>query len=327
MLLASMSVRSFPLVAGLRLCGRAPLLMSAALAGLPQGFALANSSDEAALRVLVRGQYFESVATGCGQVHPAQRETYRQTLQGWQQRHQAATRDGNRALAAAAQAGRNDALDGPLRREREALDQWRRQDLGVPERSRPTLDECNRVIEGLAALPLPTGAALVQLAARAQVAPAAGFDPRAVPVSTAALQPFPYLNMPEHYVDRAKDFGLVRFPMWDGQTFRMIEGPAHMGRLSARKGYNWSRPEVQRHLEDAVRQAGGVLVASGKIPQRTIDRDLPREVLLDNNEGLGSINNGQTLVWLIRRTDRSIWIHFAGDTASGSWAIVEGPAL
>lgn len=301
--------------------------MAAALVVLPQPSALANSSDEAALRLLVRGQYFESVATGCGQVHPAQRETYRQTLQGWQQRHQAATREGNRALVAAAQAGRNDALDGPLRREREALDQWRRQDLGVPERSRPTVDECNRVIEGLAGLPLPAGAELVPVAARAAAAQASGFDGHAVPVSTAALRPFPYLDMPEHYVDRAKDFGLVRFPMWDGQTLRMIEGPAHMGRLSARKGYNWSRAEVQRHLEDAIRQAGGVLVASGKIPQRTIDRDLPRQVRLDNNEGLGDISNGQTLVWLIRRADRSIWIHFAGNTSSGSWAIVDGPAF
>ena len=153
----------------------------------------------------------------------------------------------------------------------------------------------------------------------------ATFDLSAVPVSTAPLAPYPYLGAPEGYrVEASGDLRGADFPIWLGGGFQTVEGDVHWTRIGTEPGQTLSRAQVQRAFDAAVAAAGGVRIASGQIPQ-TAYAGLPevmRQQLLD---ALGDVGNSPATTYVIRRADRTIWVHAVVSIEVAYLSIIDAP--
>ncbi|MGH8075667.1 MAG: OmpA family protein [Lysobacter sp.] len=150
-----------------------------------------------------------------------------------------------------------------------------------------------------------------------------GFDIESAPVSQATLGDFPYFTLPAGYENPnnpipVRDFD--RVAVWTGDRLEWVEGRIFESFVHAADGKGWSRLEVIRNLDHQVKQAGGVKVTDSEPPQEIIDTWDEEQPY---SEGRGDIYNGKVNTWLVRRSDRNIWLHFTGDTASGSWMVIE----
>lgn len=160
-------------------------------------------------------------------------------------------------------------------------------------------------------------------AASTEAAAPVAFDVSAVPVSIAPLGAFPYLGLPQGYEAASPttlDFTV--FPVWTGEAFQMVEGKAYMSYIRTVAGKTMSRLELQRNLDQVVTDAGGVRVAQGAIPSEAM-ADLPESMREELNMGLGDVYNEPATTYVIRRADKTIWVHFSGTGSSASWSIIE----
>ncbi|MGQ4660750.1 OmpA family protein [Lysobacter sp. F6437] len=150
-----------------------------------------------------------------------------------------------------------------------------------------------------------------------------GFDIESASVSQATLGDFPYFTLPTGYENPnnpipVRDFD--RVAVWTGDRLEWVEGRIFETLVHAADGKGWSRLEVIRNLDHQVKQAGGVKVTESKPPQETVDAwDAGQEY----SQGRGDIYNDEVATWLVRKPDRNIWLHFVGNTASGSLMVVE----
>lgn len=192
-----------------------------------------------------------------------------------------------------------------------------------------------RVLAGLLALALagcsagPTGDAdvgPVDGTAGAGAPVAAGFDIATVPVSDVPLGEFPYFVLPAGYVNPNREVpvrDLDRVAVWTGDRLEWLEGRIFESFVHAGRGKGWSKLELVRDIGRQVAQAGGVEVTQSKP-----DRDAIKA--WDEGQayspGRGDIYNTDVATWVVHRADRDIWVHFAGNGASGSWMVVETAA-
>ncbi|CAM2854589.1 MULTISPECIES: hypothetical protein [Brevundimonas] len=154
-------------------------------------------------------------------------------------------------------------------------------------------------------------------------AAAGPFDVNSVALSTASLGDFPYLRLPEGYKPQnseAHDF--ADFPFWTGARFEMIEGRVHQSQITNDTGKSFSRLELLRNMEHALKEAGAVRIFDGQIPSDAAHA-LPEAVQMAALNGIGDIYNGPSQTWVIRQADRTVWVHLYVGSAQGSMAVVE----
>lgn len=154
----------------------------------------------------------------------------------------------------------------------------------------------------------PAAAPASTAAPGAQTTPAA-FDLTGVPVSTSPLAPSPYLTAPAGYrVEARGAIRKTRFPIWLGSGFQTVEGDVSWMRIGPESGETLSRVEVSRAFDAMVEAAGGVKIASGQVPGAAVSAlpEVMRQELLD---ALGDNTNSPTTTWVIRRADRTLWVH------------------
>src|SRR3546814_8836988 len=63
-------------------------------------------------------------------------------------------------------------------------------------------------------------------------------------------------------------------------------------------------------------------LTSSKIPAELTDK-LEDDTTQGHIDGLGDIYNEAATVYVIRRADRNIWVHFVTNSAMGNWIIME----
>jgi OOP family OmpA-OmpF porin len=144
--------------------------------------------------------------------------------------------------------------------------------------------------------------------AAAQAPVTADFDVTKVPMSTAVLPPFPYLNYPDpvnegsQFTDKA-DFDEAY--VLAGKTLRKVEGRVEAHKFSLRDA-NLSLVAARRNYENLVKAMGGVKVNAGQL------RDLvPQysDVSNDMEKKLRFYQSGMDYdCYLVRRPDQLIWI-------------------
>lgn len=169
--------------------------------------------------------------------------------------------------------------------------------------------------------------AAMQAGADAKVpsAVAANVDLSLIPVSTATLGAFPYIGAPAGYgVRDEKTLDLAAYPIWTGNGFQTVEGKVHMASSATPEGKTYSRLEVQRSIDEAVKALGGVQIANSQAPNPAID-DLPETLRSDMNLGLMIIYGNPISAYVIRRPDKTIWIQAIADTSQIIWTVVEAP--
>lgn len=156
------------------------------------------------------------------------------------------------------------------------------------------------------------------------------FDINAIPLSDKPLGIFPYFNLPEGYVNfsghKPTDFDRAYY--WVGDHFEKPEGKIFYNRVTAKEGKSYSELELLRNLEDLMARIGGVKVFEGKVPADSV-KAIPDDNQLKYMDGYGFISNAPTVVYLIRRADKNIWIQSTptDDGVSACWMILESKPL
>src|SRR3546814_6813579 len=92
--------------------------------------------------------------------------------------------------------------------------------------------------------------------------------------------------------------------------------------IAASDGKTWSEFELRKNLETLLTGVGAVKVTSSKIPAEWTDK-LEDDTTQGHIDGLGDIYNEAATVYVIRRADRNIWVHFVTNSAMGNWIIME----
>src|SRR5690606_2180760 len=159
-----------------------------------------------------------------------------------------------------------------------------------------------------------------------ETAPGA-FDPSTVPLSTASLGAFPYFSLPDGYGrtgEETHDFFV--FPFWVNGVFVPVEGRVHMSMIEPEDDKQFSRLELQRNVEAVIRRLGGVKVSEAPVPIEAINA-LGDQMISETTAGTGDIYNNAVATYVIRRADRTIWVHFDAGSSSGGLTVAETAPL
>lgn len=148
-----------------------------------------------------------------------------------------------------------------------------------------------------------------------------------VPVTNVQLGAFPYFAWPAQ--DKPQNPPVDReeghFLFWTGASLRDVAGKTHLVTvISGEDHVEFDQYATRKSFETAFRKAGAVKIASARLTQRVLDA-IPTADRQDLTAGLGDPYDDQVETWLIRRTDRQIWINFTSNTAEASLAVVETP--
>lgn len=155
--------------------------------------------------------------------------------------------------------------------------------------------------------------------------PAAAFDLNSVPVSTASLGAFPYLNkMPGYKINTSSDsiaFEFDRYYVYDGKQLLPIEGRVlRREYIVVDDNKRASDLMIQRNYENLVKSLGGVLVASGKVPSETVEK-LGREEYRKHNTVPSS--DDQVNTYVIRQKAKEVWVQVKTDAYHINLDVVE----
>ena len=159
--------------------------------------------------------------------------------------------------------------------------------------------------------------------------PAAAFDLSSVPVSTARLGAFPYLNkLPGYKLNTSSDsiaFEFDRYYVYDGKQLLPIEGRV------LRREYivvddkkRTSDLMIQRNYENLIKSLGGVLVTSGKVSSEVVEKT-GREEYRKHNTVPGS--DDQVNTYVIRQKDKEVWVQVKTDAYHLNLDVVEKAAM
>lgn len=159
-----------------------------------------------------------------------------------------------------------------------------------------------------------------------EVASAKKFDINSVPVSEKPLGAFPYFNLPENYEDTSKntiaDYDVAYF--WVKDHFEKPEGKIFYSRIKAKEGKSYSELEVTRNLDELIKSVDGVKVSEMKVPADS-SHTIPDNNRVKYMNGYGFMANAITKTYLIRRSDRNIWVQITpyDDAVSAGWMVLE----
>lgn len=151
------------------------------------------------------------------------------------------------------------------------------------------------------------------------------FDVATVPVSTQPLGAFPYFELPQgyrHVRRQQRTIETGRFPFWTGDRFEWVEGRIHQTAVIADDGARFSEFGLVKNIERLVSDAGGVRVVQALVPAEAIDalaQAAPRSV----REALGDVRNSPVTTYVIRRSDRDIWLHLCASRTGAAWVLAE----
>lgn len=153
------------------------------------------------------------------------------------------------------------------------------------------------------------------------------FDLSSVPVSVAPLGAFPYFSLPDGYVttgEEIRDF--FSFPFWVNGAFRAVEGKVYMSMIEPEGDKAFSRLELQRNIEAVINRAGGIKVSQSPVTRDALNA-LGDQVISDTTGGTGDIYNNEVASYVIRRADKTIWVHFDAGSASAGLTVAETAPL
>lgn len=163
--------------------------------------------------------------------------------------------------------------------------------------------------------------------ASAAVPATAAFDLGRIPVSTASLGAFPYFRLPDGYTyvtqDKPKDYD--HFPFWVGDHFQWVEGRVFYNQIGARDDKTFSAFELKKNIENLISSVGGVKVYEGEIPADSSSalNDRADQITVEYVDGLGDIYNDPASVYVIRRQDKTIWIHLCVSSSTAGLVVLE----
>lgn len=154
------------------------------------------------------------------------------------------------------------------------------------------------------------------------------FNIENIPISTVTLGDFPYIALPEGY--QFYDGTSVNFektPFWTGQNIEFIEGKLYSAIIKPKENHKeGSFLELQRNIEDVIKQLGGQKIVNSQISKADLDK-IPEKFRVDYVSGLGDIYNNPTETFLIRQADKNIWLQLTQSGSGAGLLVAETKAL
>lgn len=161
----------------------------------------------------------------------------------------------------------------------------------------------------------------------------AGFSVDRLPMSTAALGPFPYFTLPTGYVTKpgaSSTKAFARFPFRVGGKDHWVEGMFHTAAFVAEPGKTFSVFEVQKNLDAVIAQMGGQKVEEG-IWSPDVVKAWGPEITQGFNPGVDPAAymypKATSTVWVVRRADGNIWVYMTANENRGGYVVGKEGAL
>ncbi len=223
--------------------------------------------------------------------------------------------------AVLAQAGAQRVYDGPLRRE---LYYGSLED----EIGHGFIDAVNHGADTptqVYVLRRPGRTVWIQLAFDSHAAGVVALEEKPFEATSRWSGEFPYLSMPAGAELRNRELrrDYDAFPFWTGTAFEDVEGKAYAADFDAEED-TFSMHEVRRNLEAMMKEAGGVLVHAGPVPEAQSEK-IPTERKSPYASAAGySWHEDDRSTWRVDLDDgRQVWIHARLDPRTAGWVVVE----
>lgn len=184
------------------------------------------------------------------------------------------------------------------------------------------------------AAPASSEASDVPAAAPVATPSVAEFDITSIPVTNNALPAWPYVALPSGYefdyaddlASRSKD--LARVPVWTGGQLLWVEGKVFSDQIDNTDDKTYSKFEVRKNVQQAVEALGGV-----RLTESTYDEDTYKANEKEISDFRQEFSRMQNAYWydsdadtyVIRRTDKAIWVVFQSSNDRGALMVAEGP--
>lgn len=166
-------------------------------------------------------------------------------------------------------------------------------------------------------------------------ADATAFDLDAIPVGSATLPDWPYVQLPAGYefddagrvAQRTKD--LARIPVWTGGQLLWVEGKVFSDEIENAEGKTFSRFELAKGLRQQIESLGGVRVSERSYDSETYEAN--KKALEDFRQEFSDIRDAywydkDAETYVIRRADSVVWIVVQARNRDGAVLVAEGPA-
>jgi OOP family OmpA-OmpF porin len=223
----------------------------------------------------------------------------------------------------------------------------------VPASTTPTSSQAESLATETTAAPTPTAAEAAPAAApapapapasatAAAVAPAAvptvdtGFSVERVPVSTAALPPFPFFKAPDGLVGKVEEskatVDFAKHYFLAGETMVNVEGRLHHNAyplISPDKSREYSTTEFHRNYENAIAALGGRKVSETQFTRPIVDAVGGLREVNPNWRSAPPTSGYEHHTYLIRTATNEYWIlvSTAARPATGYVVVVEKAAM
>lgn len=126
----------------------------------PQSAPAPLSAEEDKLtRLLARKDLIGAIVSHCAQAFPASEKNMQDAFAAWQQPRKSALDQAAMVMLTRSSREDADAASALVRDEQQKLQTWVARDLGIPQDRKPTLEDCNKIAQGMASLPDAAGPA------------------------------------------------------------------------------------------------------------------------------------------------------------------------
>lgn len=163
---------------------------------------------------------------------------------------------------------------------------------------------------------------------------AQSFDITSIPVSDKTLPEWPYVTLPAGYVfQHADDLAshskdLARVPVWTGGQLLWVEGKTFTDTIEHSDGKTFSKFEVRKNLDQAIKTLGGVRLSEKAFDEATYKAN--EKELEDFRQEFSDIRDAywydhDSATYVIRRADKAIWVVAEFSNGDAGLMVVEGP--
>ena len=170
------------------------------------------------------------------------------------------------------------------------------------------------------------GIATAAAAIPAAGAPAtAAFSVESVPLSNAPLGAFPEFALPTGYkmLNKPVTRTFDRIPFWTGTAFSQIEGKTYLVGIQGEQESSYNAYELKKNMAAIFTQIGAVKIFEGKVSREALE-SLAQEQRDNLQEHYAAPYNDDLVeIWIVRRSDKILWISFANGGASSHMIVVE----
>lgn len=153
------------------------------------------------------------------------------------------------------------------------------------------------------------------------------FDVQKVDQKASLAGQFPYVDnsgVPAGAQPAVQKVLTTTVPIWTGDRLVQVKGKVHQQVFTTNAKGTFSSQEAQKFVSDFVTKLGGTAVTESYISDQAADELTKSKTADQLVAGLGDIYNQPVRTYLVRTTDRQVWIQSVSNVSQTTLMVVEG---